>query len=462
MIAICSLVGCAAREWTPMQRSEILDSINREGDKVRFLDAHEFGKDLKVERYELTNRLQVLILRDPKVPLYAYHTWFRVGSRNERPGITGIAHLFEHLMFAATETYGEGHYPDTIEIAGGQLNAATSRDSTYYYQNMPTGTLDLVASLESTRMRRIKLDSDQVQREQGVVVNERLWRYENNIDGLLYEQLYLNAFTKHSYHWPIIGYKKDITAITPDDCIKFYNTYYAPNNAVIVLAGDVDPAEALRVITERYGKIPASKIPDAKIAAEPKQKREIRKIISPKEHKQSIPADKMLLAFHIPQIGHEDLPVLEILNGILVDGMSSRLYKKLVDEERIASSISGHVDNHIDPGLFIMSVTLRDRRKAEEAEKIIYGEIERLKKSLVEQRELEKTKNNVEAFFVRLLKTNQYKAWVLGFYQSVVGDYRQLFDEVARYRSVTEKQIQEVARTYLNPTNRVVVIARAK
>ena len=195
-------------------------------------------------------------MRDPSAPVFAYQTWFAVGSRHEREGITGIAHLFEHLMFNQTETHPPGEFDRLIETAGGDTNAATWVDWTYYRDNLPKAELQLAVELEADRMAHLTLGETQVESEREVVANERRFRVEDDVDGFLNEELYKAAFTTHPYHWPTIGWMRDIEAISIDDCRAFYRTYYAPNNATVVLVGDVDEEAALELIDEHYGQDP--------------------------------------------------------------------------------------------------------------------------------------------------------------------------------------------------------------
>ena len=202
--------------------------------------------EIRVDKYVLPNGLRVLIWEDHRVPLFAYQTWFRVGSRHEQGGRTGMAHLFEHMMFKATSNHKEGEFDRIMEQHGAQTNAATWVDWTYYREKLPAGNLDLLCGLESDRMENLVLDEGQLESEREVVINERLLRVDNDPEGLLYEKLYALAFGRsHPYGWPTIGWMDDIRAISLEDCRDFYGRYYAPNNATITLVGDVDRDEAM-------------------------------------------------------------------------------------------------------------------------------------------------------------------------------------------------------------------------
>jgi zinc protease len=270
----------------------------------------------------------------------------------------------------------------------------------------------------------------------------------------MYEELYKKAFTKHSYHWPVIGWMKDIQAISTKDCIDFYTTYYSPNNATVVVVGDVKTDEVLREINKAYGKIPAARIPAEQIAAEPPQRAEIRFTM-----KQEIPAEKLLLGYRIPDALSGDYIPLEVAHAVLFDGKSSRLYRRLITDEAIASEAGGWVNQTKDPGLYIIDVSMKPKHRAAEAEKIIYEELDRLSKEPVSERELEKARNRLETSFWGNFKTADNKAQALGFYETVAKDYRRLFDEVKRYRTVTAEDIRRVAGQYYGSANRTVIVA---
>src|SRR5262245_54692377 len=213
---------------------------------------YPFSASLTVRMHRLENGLQVILLRDPAAPVFAYQTWFAVGSRHEKEGTTGIAHLFEHLMFNQTETLAPGEFDRKLETVGGETNAATWVDWTYYRDNLPQAELPLVVALEADRMAHLVLGDKQVESEREVVANERRFRVEDDVDGFLNEELFKLAFTVHPYHWPTIGWMKDIHAISIDDCRAFYRTYYAPNNATLVVVGDVDEERVLALVEQHY------------------------------------------------------------------------------------------------------------------------------------------------------------------------------------------------------------------
>src|SRR5579884_839742 len=238
--------------------------------RLTYEDAHAFGGET-LHRWRLGNGLTVLVLVDTSAPTVAYHTWFAVGSRHERPGKTGLAHLFEHLMFGETENLRAGVFDRKLEEAGAETNAATWVDWTYYHELLPADRVKLAVKLEAERMQRLVLREPQVASEKEVVANERRYRVDDDVEGSANELLYRTAFSRHPYGWPTIGWMEDIQGFTPEDCVGFYRTYYAPNNATVVVVGDVRERDLLLAIRDAYGGIPAQAIPPEDVFPEPPQ-----------------------------------------------------------------------------------------------------------------------------------------------------------------------------------------------
>jgi zinc protease len=411
---------------------------------------HSFGASLTVRMHQLDNGLKVILLRDPAAPVFAYQTWFAVGSRHEKEGTTGIAHLFEHLMFNQTENLQPGEFDRKLESVGGDTNAATWVDWTYYRDNLPRGELELVVRLESDRMNHLVLGDKQVESEREVVANERRYRVDDDVDGFLSEELYKLAFTQHPYHWPTIGWMPDIHAITIDDCRKFYRTYYAPNNATLVVVGDIDEAQTLALIESHYGRLPAQQIPVENHAEEPAQTEERRQSWA-----KPISADKLRIGYKSAPLVHPDYVALEMLSEILFGGNSSRLYKKLVAETEIASSVHAGLAPFRDPGLYEISVSMQRGHHAHEAERLIYDELDGF---ALRPGELETARTRLLTRFWRELRPQAGKAEALGHYQTTAGDYRHLFEVATTLEKVGEAEVTGVLR-YLVPSQRTVVIA---
>jgi zinc protease len=422
---------------------------------MQLVSQHPFGAGgLTARMFRLANGLKVILVRDPSAPVFAYQTWFAVGSRHEREGITGIAHLFEHLMFNQTETRKPGELDRLIETAGGDTNAATWVDWTYYRDNLPKAELPLAVELEADRMAHLTLGETQVESEREVVANERRYRVEDDVDGFLNEELYKMAFTTHPYHWPTIGWMRDIEAISIDDCRTFYQTYYAPNNATVVLVGDVEEEAALALIESHYGKIPSSQIPTDVATAEPEQTSERRQTWN-----KPVTADKLRIGYKAPAIGQTDYAILEVASEILFGGNSSRLHRRLVVDTEIAASTHASTAPFRDPGLYEISVSLQRGHTAAEAEAIVYEELERLGKEPLPPTELETAKTRLLTHVMRELRPQAGKAEALGHYETTVGDYRKLFAVADGYKSVSAAEIARVVKAYLRAERRTVLIA---
>ncbi|MCB0271640.1 MAG: insulinase family protein [Bdellovibrionales bacterium] len=424
---------------------------------IQKINDFQFGTHYHLEKYKFDNGLQVILFPDKSVPVFAYHTWFHVGSRNEREGITGIAHFFEHLMFKETTNFKEGEFDRKLEEAGGKINAATYVDWTFYRQSLPIESFDMICELESDRMQNVILSQKQLDSEREVVANERRFRVDNNPTGVMYEELYKLAFTSHPYHWPVIGWMKDIESINLEDCMTFYKQFYAPNYATIVVVGDIDTQHTLQTIDRFYGKIPSSKSTHAQL---PKEKEQTQQKEMHLELELSSP--RVLLGYKVPQATHRDLPTLELLQSLLFQGRSSRLYRRLVHTDQIATHASGWVNHTKDPGLFIIDVALKKDHQCEEAIAIIDDELQKIVNTSIPKEELQKCKTKVETSFWEQLKTVDDKAQSVGFHETVYGDYRMMFEEVHQISSITSEQIQSACKTYLRPENRTIIKATPK
>ncbi len=423
---------------------------------MRLLSEHAFGAGGKtVRHHELDNGLQILLLVDRSAPVIAYQTWFRVGSRHERAGITGIAHLFEHLMFNQTSNHPPGEFDRMMEAAGAETNAATWVDWTYYRNNLPTSALPLAVSLESDRMANLVLGNEQVESEREVVANERRFRVEDDVDGFLDEELYKRLFTKHPYHWPTIGWMRDIEAITIDDCRHFYRTYYAPNNATLVVAGDVEEAGVLGLIEAAYGGLQRQEIPREQIELDAELTVEQRV-----EYGKPIAADKLKVGFRAPPFGTRDYAALEVLTEVLFGGNSSRLYRALVADSEICVSVSGGATPFRDPGVFEVAASLQREHAAEEALAIIDAALADVATRSVTSEELQTSKTRLETRFWRDLRSIAGKAEAIGHFHTTLGDYRRLFGVADQLLAVTADELQAVAARYLDANRRVIVIGR--
>jgi zinc protease len=403
----------------------------------------------------LGNGLRLLLLVDDSAKVVSYFTWYRVGSRHEKPGKTGLAHLFEHLMFNETEGLAAGEFDRKLEENGAESNAATWLDWTYYYESLPSDRFGLAVTLESERMARLVLREPQVASEKEVVANERRYRVEDDVEGTANELLYKHAFVKHAYHWPTIGWMDDIKNFTPEDCADFYRTYYAPNNATLVVVGAVKIKDVLLKIRDAYGKLAPSAIPVEDTTPEPFQLEE-RRI----EVKKPTASEKVILGYRGPALGDNDHPALVVLSEILFGGRASRLYEKLVIEKELVTDLRGWASTFRDPGLFEMFFYARGEHTCEEILDALEPEVARLHSDVVTNEELDRAKARLELGLVSTLDTVSGKAEQLGFYDTVLGDPAGAFGRLAAYRRVSAGDIRTAARRYLNPQQRTMVIVR--
>lgn len=405
-----------------------------------------------VHRYRLGNGLRLLLLVDRSAPVLSYFTWFRVGSRHEKPGKTGLAHLFEHLMFKETESLEEGEFDRVLEENGAESNAATWLDWTYYYESIPKDCFDLAVKLESERMTKLVLREPQVTSEKEVVANERRLRVDDDVEGIANEVLYKTAFTRHPYHWPTIGWMEDIQNFTPEDCISFYRTYYAPNNATVVVVGDVDEKEVLARIREAYGTIPPSTIPEEDTQPEPPQEAARELTFS-----KPTPTEKLLVGYRGPALGDADHGTLVVLNEILLGGRASRLYHELVTQKELCTELHGWVSTFRDPGLYELYFTARPGVQSHEILKVVDAALARAREELVTSAELERAKARLELGLVQSLETASGKAEQIGFYDTVLGDPSAAFRRLERYRRITAGEVRTAARRYFVETARTVI-----
>jgi len=406
-----------------------------------------------VLRYRLENGLTILILRDPSAPIVSYHTWFRVGSRHETVGKTGQAHLLEHLMFIETESLAEGEFDRLLEAEGGESNAATWTDWTYYYENLPASAWKLAVKLESGRLNGLVLAPKRVASEKEVVESERRDRVEDDVDGAVSERLYASVFgRRHPYGWPTIGWMRDIKAFSLADCRRFYRAHYAPNHATIVIAGDVDPADAVRTIAAAYGHFPSSPAPTPSRLTIPAPRGEKRL-----EMRWPTPTEKLAVGWVAPAFVERDHAVLTVLTHVLAGGRSARLHVDLVREREIASEVRMSLAPFREASLVDAWVSLREGHTATQALAAIDRQLARLAKEEVSQGELDKVKNGLELSFLGGLETVPGKAEQIGFSETVVGDPSHAFVRLEEYRSVTAADLKRVAGRVLAGDSRTIV-----
>lgn len=438
----------------------ILGPLNRgatERSHVQALGSVPFGRGPAVERYRLGNGLNVLYLGDHRSPTVAYHTWYHVGSRNEVPGKTGIAHLFEHLMFNETEGLAAGEFDRQLEGLGAESNASTSMDWTHYTISVPSQSWQRVVELEAQRMQRLVLREPLVESEKEVVANERRYRVDDDVEGKLSERLWATAFEQHAYRWPTIGSMDDILGFTVEDCERFYRSYYAPNNATIVVVGDVERQALLAQIQNCYGACASSVMSADALAVEPEQVEERRS-----EMENQTPTWKLNVGYRGPPIGHEDHLPLSVLSEVLFGGQSSRLVQRLERELELASDVRGYVSPFVDPGLFEIFVSARQGHTADHLLEVVDAELGALLRDGVAEVELERARARIELSLLQGLATHEGKASTIGFYEVVQGRPSAAWERLARLERLPASALDEVAQRYLRPERRTVVSVRPR
>jgi zinc protease len=393
----------------------------------------------------LDNGLRVLLLEDHRSPIVSFQMWYRVGSRNERPGATGIAHFLEHMMFKGTPTYGPRQFAQLVEQNGGQDNAFTSQDVTSYYVNIAADKLDLVIELEADRMQNLLLDAREINSEREVVIEERRTRTEDDPGGFLGEEVSALAYKNHSYGHPIIGWMEDLKRITPEEIRAFYKTYYVPNNATLVAVGAFKASDALAKIKTRFGKIPRGATPPPVLTKEPVQNGE-RRVVVKKEAQLPI----VYLGYHVPNQQSPDAPALELLSTVLSSGRASRLYRRLVYERQLALEAGGDYSYFaFDPPLFWFWGTPMPGQTPETLEKALLEEMERLRNERVTDEELTRARNQTEAAFVFQEDSVHRRAALLARFE-LIGGYAGKDKFLERLRAVTPDDLQRVARAYFS------------
>lgn len=407
---------------------------------------------MKVERFQLENGLTVLLHEDHSTPFINYQQWFRVGSRHEKPGLTGLAHFFEHLMFKGTTKYPGETFDRLIRANGGNSNAFTTRDFTGYYINLPSDKLELAVDIESDRMRNLVFDPKQIDSEREVVKEERRFRVDNEVFGLLEEKLWRTVFKVHPYHWPVIGSMVDLNRATIDDMREFYRINYAPNNAIVVVVGDFDVKRARRLITKYYGPIAKQPVPAPTKVDEPAQMGERRAVIS--KQVQNI---SMVVAFRTVKSGDPDMYALDLAASVLGGGTSSRLYRRLVYHDQSVSGVRVSSYTPEEPGIFKISLSLKPGQNPESILAKVGTEVYKLRTHPVTDAELEKAKNGVMKDYVESLKTFSGKANSLAVHEIYDRDYRGMFRDLEMYMNVTKEQILAAADRYLKPQSRTIV-----
>lgn len=411
-----------------------------------------FGAALSIEQFELENGLAILLVQDTSAPVIAFHSWFKVGSRHEKPGKTGLAHLFEHLMFNEVEGLPAGEFDTRMEAAGADNNASTWLDFTQYQEAFPKEHLPMVVDLEARRMSQLVLRDPQVASEKEVVKNERRYRVDDDVEGTVEELLWKTAFSAHPYHWPTIGWMEDIESFTTQDCEAFYEAYYAPNNASLILVGDLDIEASLREVIGTYGKLARSALPVENSVPEPPQTEERVVDIS-----QPTPTEKVIIGYKGPALADEDHVLVSLLVEILTGGRASRLYRRLIRTEQTASDVSGFVGPHLHPSLIEFSLAAREGHSCHELISVFDEEIERLLRDGIQAEEIVRARNRTELGLLGSLETADGKASSIGFYQTLLGSPSGAFERLDQLYKSSEAEVLLVARRWFRREIRTVI-----
>jgi zinc protease len=410
----------------------------------------------EITSFSLPNGLQIIVWPDHDIPNVVMYNFVRAGGRNEYPGITGIAHFFEHMMFNGTETREQGEFDGEMEAAGGANNAYTSNDLTVYMDWFPRSALDTIFELESDRLMNLAIDPDVVESERGAVFSERRLRYENDNFGRLYEQVRATAYVAHPYQNPVIGWPSDIENWTQDELEAFYRAYYAPNNQTMVFAGDVTPEEIYLLAEQYFSPIPRHHAPPEISTVEPPQQGERRVLIETDAQ-----APLLHMVFHAGATADPETLHLDLLLAILAEGDSSRLHRLLVEEEQLALQVSGWQSDGFNPGLAYFAMTLPPGADIDAAESRLLAELERVAAEGVTDAELTKARNLRLAAFWRGLQTIDGKASAIGNFEVFTGDYENLFAIPEMLSAITPEQLQAVAASVFRPSNMTVGVLRA-
>jgi zinc protease len=420
---------------------------------ILFTQNSEAGLKENVFETVLPNGLKVILLENHKAPLVTFQVWYRVGSRNEAWGKTGLSHMLEHMMFKGTERVGPEEFSRIIQENGGNDNAFTSYDYTAYFENLSADRIQVSIDLESDRMQNLLLREQDFRTERMVVMEERRLRTDDNPQAVLTEQVMATAFEMHPYHWPIIGWMEDIARFTLEDLKAYYKTYYNPVNAILVVAGDFKKDDLLPKIEKAFGSYPKGVAPAQEKDIDPSQIGERRVFV-----KKEAQLPSLVMGYHVPNLREQESYVLEVIATLLSGGKSSRLYQSLVREKRLVLSVDAdHSLLSRDPGLFYLSAELLPGKEVADVEKTLDQEVEQLQKEPVKKEELEKAKNQLEAGFIFAQDSLFYQAMLLARHE-IAASWKTIEDYLPSIRKVSPEDIQRVARKYLTPDNRTVGI----
>ena len=410
-----------------------------------------------VKTFTLKNGMKFLIVEDYSIPNANMYLFYKVGSRNEYQGITGLSHFFEHMMFNGAKKFGPKEFDRTMEFNGGANNAYTREDVTVYTNWFPSSASETIFDLEGDRISSLSIDPKMVESERGVVLSERSTGLENSPWQLLTQSVQAQAFQEHPYHWPVIGYEDDMKNWKQADLERYFKTYYAPNNCVAVVSGAVKMDDIKKMAEKYLEPIPAQPEPPKVHTVEPVQTGERRILL-----KKDVTNPYLYIAYKVPEAKSDDYYSLVLLSDILSSGKSSRLYASLVDNKQLANSIFTSYSESFDPTLFGVYAVTNKGINETDLEKAIDEELEKIKKDGINERELQKVKNQKLIDFYGQVETINGKSNNIGTYEVFFGDYKKMFDAPAQYNKVTADDIKRVAHKYFLKSNRTVGILKSQ
>jgi zinc protease len=409
-----------------------------------------------VKTFTLKNGMKFLVIEDNSIPNANMYLFYKVGSRNEYQGITGLSHFFEHMMFNGAKKYGPKQFDQVMEFNGGANNAYTREDVTVYTNWFPSSATEVIFDLEGDRISSLSIDPKMVESERGVVISERSTGLENSPWNLLFQTAQGVAFLEHPYHWPVIGYEDDMKNWKQTDLERYFKTYYAPNNCVTVISGNVKFDDVKKLAEKYIEPIPSQPAPPPVNIVEPPQTGERRVLVQ-----KDVATPYLGIGWHVPEAKHEDYYALSILSDLLSAGRSSRLYSSLVDKQQLATQVFTSFGESFDPYLFTIAGVASKNVNELDLEKAIYAELEKIKKDGVNETELQKIKNIKLMDFYSQVETINGKSNNIGTYEVFFGDYRKMFDAPAAYNKVTAEDIRKVVTKYFTRANRTVGILKS-
>jgi zinc protease len=414
--------------------------------------------DIKFTETKLKNGLRVIVAEDHIAPVFSIAVSYNAGSRDERKGRTGFAHLFEHMMFKGSENVGPGEHFTLIFNNGGGMNGTTNKDRTLYYETLPTNQLDLGLFLEADRMKSLVINKENLENQINAVQEERRLGVDNNPYGKTFEAIDSLAYTNFSYQHSVIGSMADLSAASVEDVASFFKTYYAPNNAVIAIVGDVKTAEVIAKAKRYFESIPSQPAPPAVDMTEPDRTAEKRLALED----QLARLTRVDVAYLVPPSSHDDESALTVLATVLGGGRSGRFYEQVVRQQQLATGVSAFKGESRGPGLFQLGITVAPGKSAADAEAAVYAEIEKVKTAGVADWEVEKARSNARRGMVGSLQSSLQRAILLSQYALFYNEPARINQRASRINAVTAADVKRVANKYLTATNRSIIVTTPK